>query len=235
MSKTQFLVGSKESRAKFLLQSNFEYSNSKFDMETEQWLKIALLCALGAMSPGPSLAVIISNTFSGGKLAGIYTSLLHGIGVGSYALLVVTSTSLALQNYTFVESILEIGGAGLLCWLSVQSWHMATLQNSSDPVKTTSVWNGLLIVVFNPKITIFLLAILGPSLGNTQGWQTWLGLAVMVGVIDAVWYIFIVLVASSSFSQTSNEIWRKRIGKIMSIIMALIASEILIKNFSSIV
>jgi len=179
--------------------------------------------------------VILNNTLSGGKSTGIYTSLLHGLGVGSYALLVVTTTSLALQSYSFIESILEIGGAGLLCWLALQSWPKKSSHNSPDQVDKTSVWTGLLIVLFNPKITIFFLAIFSPSLGAISGWLNWVGLAVMVGVIDAVWYILVVLVVSTSLFQISDEIWRRRIGKTMSIVMALIALEIVIKQISSVV
>ena len=187
------------------------------------------------MSPGPSLAVILNNTLSGGKSTGIYTALLHGLGVGSYALLVVTTTSLALQSYSFIESILEIGGAGLLCLLALQSWPKKSSHNSQDQVDKTSVWTGLLIVLFNPKITFFFLAIFSPSLGTISGWLNWVGLAAMVGVIDAVWYILVVLVASTSLFQISDEIWRRRIGKIMSIVMALVALEIVIKQISSVV
>ncbi|MGA0189980.1 MAG: LysE family translocator [bacterium] len=187
------------------------------------------------MSPGPSLAVILNNTLSGGKSTGIYTALLHGLGVGSYALLVVTTTSLALQSYSFIESILEIGGAGLLCWLALQSWPKKSSHNSPDQVDKASVWTGLLIVLFNPKITIFFLAIFSPSLGTISGWLNWVGLAVMVGFIDAVWYILVVLVVSTSLFQISDEIWRRRIGKTMSIVMALVALEIVIKQISSVV
>ena len=131
------------------------------------------------MSPGPSLAVILNNTLYGGKSTGIYTSLLHGLGVGSYALLIVTSTSLALQRYPLIESLLEISGAGLLCWLALQSWPRETSQNFQDQVNQTSIWNGLLIVLFNPKITIFFLAIFSPSLGTIFGWQNWLGFCLL--------------------------------------------------------
>jgi hypothetical protein len=61
------------------------------------------------------------------------------------------------------------------------------------------------------------------------------GLAVMVGFIDAVWYILVVLVVSTSVFQISDEIWRRRIGKTMSIVMALVALEIVIKQISSVV
>jgi hypothetical protein len=61
------------------------------------------------------------------------------------------------------------------------------------------------------------------------------GLAVMVGFIDAVWYILVVLVVSTSLFQISDEIWRRRIGKTMSIVMALVALEIVMKQISSVV
>ena len=86
------------------------------------------------MSPGPSLAVILNNTLYGGKSTGIYTSLLHGLGVGSYALLVVTSTSLALQRYPLIETLVEISGAGLLCWRALQSWPRQTYKYFQDQV-----------------------------------------------------------------------------------------------------
>jgi len=35
------------------------------------------MCLLGAMSPGPSLALVIGNTIAGGKPYGIATSLGH--------------------------------------------------------------------------------------------------------------------------------------------------------------
>ena len=186
------------------------------------------------MSPGPSLAVILNNTLYGGRSTGIYTSLLHGFGVGSYAFLVVTSTSLALQRYPLIESLLEIIGAGLLCWLALKSWPRETSQNFQNQVNQTSIWNGLLIVLFNPKITIFFLAIFSPSLGTIFGWQNWLSLAVMVGVIDAVWYILVVLIASTSLFQISDDNWRILIGRLMSIVMAFLALDIIIKQISSV-
>jgi len=57
----------------------------------------------------------------------------------------------------------------------------------------------------------------------------------MVGVIDAVWYILVVLVASTSLFQISDEIWRRRIGKTMSIVMALVALEIVVNQISSVI
>ena len=56
----------------------------------------------------------------------------------------------------------------------------------------------------------------------------------MVGVIDAVWYILVVLIASTSIFQISDDIWRILIGKLMSIVMAFLAFDIIIKHISSV-
>ena len=47
------------------------------------WFQFALVCTIGAMSPGPSLAVIIQNNVNYNRLAGIMTSVGHGIGIGA--------------------------------------------------------------------------------------------------------------------------------------------------------
>ena len=53
-------------------------------MTPEQWFGLALILMLGAMSPGPSVAVVIRNTMAGGKRMGVATGIGHGIGFGIY-------------------------------------------------------------------------------------------------------------------------------------------------------
>ena len=55
-------------------------------MDLSSWLQLALVCLIGAMSPGPSLAVVIGNSLSFGRLYGIFTSLGHGVGIGWWAI-----------------------------------------------------------------------------------------------------------------------------------------------------
>ena len=40
-------------------------------MDATAWISIASVCAAGAMSPGPSLAVVVKNTVNGGRLEGV--------------------------------------------------------------------------------------------------------------------------------------------------------------------
>jgi uncharacterized membrane protein len=49
-------------------------------------LPAATVFTLGAISPGPSLLVVLRNTLIGGRRRGVACALGHGIGFGMYAL-----------------------------------------------------------------------------------------------------------------------------------------------------
>ena len=52
-------------------------------MDLPALIGVSLVCAMGAMSPGPSLAVVLRNTISGGRTQGVMTGIGHGIGLNS--------------------------------------------------------------------------------------------------------------------------------------------------------
>ncbi|MFP6564629.1 MAG: LysE family transporter, partial [Myxococcota bacterium] len=67
-------------------------------MEHSSWFAIAAVCAAGAVSPGPSLAVVVKNTVRGGRVEGVFTGLGHGIGVGIYAFGAVVGISVLVAS-----------------------------------------------------------------------------------------------------------------------------------------
>ena len=85
-------------------------------MESWAWLTVAGLCASGAMSPGPSLAVVVKNTVDGGRSQGVATGVGHGLGVGLYAFGAVAGVSALLRAWPAVElSLSVVGGLYLGC------------------------------------------------------------------------------------------------------------------------
>jgi len=51
-------------------------------MDITSWFQLVVICFLGAVSPGPSLALVIGNTIVGGRIYGVVTSLGHATGIG---------------------------------------------------------------------------------------------------------------------------------------------------------
>ena len=72
------------------------------------WLLFVAVCVAGAMSPGYSLVLIIRNSTKYSRLAGIMTAIGHGLGMGIYAIFVVTGLIIILATniYIFKSKIL---------------------------------------------------------------------------------------------------------------------------------
>ncbi len=49
------------------------------------WLSLFTVCLLGAMSPGPSLAIVAKHSLAGGRVNGLATAWAHAFGIGIYA------------------------------------------------------------------------------------------------------------------------------------------------------
>ena len=86
-------------------------------MDINSILILAIVCASGAISPGPSLAVVIRNTITGGRAQGIMTGLGHGIGLTIYAFIAVMGlSSMLIGNQTLFVSV-QIAGSFWLIWI----------------------------------------------------------------------------------------------------------------------
>ena len=78
---------------------------------------------LGAISPGPSVMVVIRNTIIGGRSQGVACAIGHGIGFGIYAGSAVFGLIVLLENAPDAFLILQLIGVGLLIWYSYLMWN----------------------------------------------------------------------------------------------------------------
>ena len=137
-------------------------------MALTSWLSLAAVCCAGAMSPGPSLAVVTQNTLHGGRRQGIFTALAHGVGVGFYALLTVFGLALVITQTPALFNGIKIVGALFLAYLGIKALlakpQAATPDDAENTAPTSvstgeSLRSGFLIAFLNPKLAIFFLAL----------------------------------------------------------------------------
>jgi threonine/homoserine/homoserine lactone efflux protein len=170
----------------------------------EQWVGLALVFCLGAMSPGPSLAVVLRNTLSGGRQQGIMTGLGHGIGFGVYAFLAAAGIATALSLHESTEIILKSGGIIILVWLGIIFVRHAI----QGPTETKQEINqgsqnrqgfrqGFLIALLNPKIMAWMLALYTPFIQTDTEITTLLGMGLLGMVIDGTWYVTVATVLTT--------------------------------------
>ena len=135
-------------------------------MELKELIMLSFVCAMGAISPGPSLGVVIRNTISGGRFQGVMTGIGHGIGIGIYAFMAVMGLSSLLLNNEKLFMIFQIAGAIVLLWIACKM----ILNKPSDVIDDEKQFNrkgfiqGFMIAFLNPKILVFLVAVFSLSL-----------------------------------------------------------------------
>ncbi len=174
------------------------YKDGGVQVDFEIWLKVAIVCLLGAMSPGPSLAIIIRNATLGGQQSGILTAVGHGIGVSIYACCVVVGLGLVLNSYPDLFTIISWVGVVFLMWIGVSlvrsSFNSPKAELRVDRYQGLKGFaEGFTIAILNPKIMAFFLAIFSQFIGIQQAWSEKCILVLTAGVIDAGWYGFVVL------------------------------------------
>ena len=169
-------------------------------MDFTALLGVSFVCAMGAMSPGPSLAVVLRNTISGGRTQGVMTGIGHGIGFGIYAMLAVTGLSAILIADESKFELLQWSGAVVLLWLS---YNMLTYQPSGDKEEHQSSGRrgfveGFMIAFLNPKILVFLVAVFSQFLDPQMTDIDRVVMALIAGLIDTVWYVLVAAVLSGT-------------------------------------
>ena len=177
-------------------------------MDIADWLSLISICLLGALSPGPSLMVILASTAENGRKAGILASIGHGLGVFLYALAAASGLSYLLNHYHYVFSGLQLMGAGLLSLAGTA--HIETTfipaQRKADTFGQTNqsacfqnaFRDGFLIAIFNPKIAAFFVSLFSQFLDQGQLLRLHLSMAGLAGFIDMAVYVFYTVLASTA-------------------------------------
>lgn len=158
------------------------------------WLAVVSICMLGAMSPGPSLAVVLKQTLAGGRSNGVVVALTHGLGIGLYALLSIFGLAALITASPVAFTALQWSGALYLAWLGVKGLRARANPNSELPdVPTTAsaARDGFLVVFLNPKVAVFFIALFSQVVGADTSVMAKLGYAATAMVIDGGWYLVV--------------------------------------------
>ena len=174
-------------------------------MEPSAWAALAIVFALGAMSPGPSLAVVLRNTMTGGRSQGIYTGIGHGIGFGIYAFLAALGIATALSANEHVEQALRWGGVVILLWLGTTFLRHAMAERGDEqdqaeqhaPSDRIGFIQGFSIALLNPKIMAWMLALYSPFIEADFPMETLIGMGLLGMSIDGAWYVTVATVLTT--------------------------------------
>ena len=175
-------------------------------MSASDWSSLALICILGASSPGPSLAVVLAISRLQGRRGGYAAAVGHGLGIFLYASLAAASLSYILIQHGHLFQIVQIAGALMLVWMGVRLLMATRRRAENRPAETPclaltqSFRHGFAIAVFNPKIAAFFASLFSQYLGEGQSTGLHLAMATLAGGIDMIVYVIVVMLATTQFA-----------------------------------
>jgi threonine/homoserine/homoserine lactone efflux protein len=170
-------------------------------MELTSWLALAAICVMGAISPGPSLALIIRNTVQGGQRHGVATALGHGLGVGIYALITALGLAILITQTPLLFDLIRYGGAAFLAWLGIKALLAKPQVTGVEAGEHQSrgrqgAFEGFMVAFLNPQLAIFFLALFSQFVHADTGWREGSIMMLTAGGIDALWYVLVALLLS---------------------------------------
>jgi len=173
-------------------------------MTLSAWLSLALVCLLGAMSPGPSLAIVVRHSVISGARAGVICAVAHGVGIFLWAALMVSGLgALLLAQPTWFDGLRALG-AGFLLYLGCRAL-MAQRGVAADRGQANSggaaslrkaAREGLVISLSNPKVAVFFAALFSQFIQPDATLSAQLMIATTAALIDALWYTMVVVLLS---------------------------------------
>jgi len=130
---------------------------------------IALIATLGAVSPGPDLAIVTKNSLVYGRSAALWTAIGIGLGIIIHVSYCVLGVALLIAHSLLVFNVIKLIGALYLIYIGSR----ALVSGIEDTYKQThggqgvvsalvaqrALYSGFLTNVLNPKCTLFMLSI----------------------------------------------------------------------------
>ena len=198
------------------------------------WIQFASICIVGAMSPGPSMALIIRNSIKYGRMSGLLSSIGHAIGIGIYAAISVVGLQLILINNIFIFNTIQFCGSVFLLILGIlflrNSQEKLSIDN--DQKKLNSFFQGFAISILNPKILIWFAAIFSQFIDVSSTSMTKFIMVFIASFIDGIWYVIVTITVTGFGLKLFLENNTKIIQNISGIVLIFISIIILYKTLS---
>jgi len=198
-------------------------------MQFEHWLSLFAICLMGAMSPGPSLAVVMRAALRGSRRNGYRTAVAHGLGVGLYALLTVTGLAVLITRWPGAFLSVQLLGAAYLVYLGVLS-----LRRKAGPFATVAgggrgAMDGFWIALLNPKLAVFMLALFSQFLQPAAALLEKAIMVTTVTVTDASWYSLVVALVSHNALRAGLEKYAVLIDRVFGVLLLVLAISVILR------
>lgn len=170
-------------------------------MTLTAWFSLLAICCLGAMSPGPSLAVVLKQTVSNSRTHGLAASWFHAAGVALWAFATISGLAILVAESQLAFQVITWLGAAYLAWIGVKAIRAGkssafSVNEGKQVSLLTAGVEGAAISLLNPKLAIFFIALFSQFVSPDASTTDHLIMTATAAIVDGLWYTLMVFLLS---------------------------------------
>ena len=174
-------------------------------MYLNEFLVVALVHLLAVISPGPDFAVVIRNSVSAGRRAGLITALGVGVGILVHVTYSLLGIGLIVSQSVWLFNLLKILAGAYLLYLGIRALGSKPQQGNADMQTNTmtlsarkAFTSGFVTNGLNPKATLFFLSLFTLVISPKTPTLIQTGYGIYLAVATALWFCLVALLFSHS-------------------------------------
>jgi len=187
---------------------------------TDQILVILGITLLVMISPGPDMVIVMRNTFVGGRMGGMQSSL--GVLAGNMVHITYCAIGIGwlISESILAFSILKYAGAAYLIYIGVMSFRAKDMalstENAGIQKNAGRGWflQGFLNNILNPKGTLFYLGVFTMVITPQTSTATTLLLVLIMMSISALFWLFFVFTLDTNIVRNVLERSQKIVNRV---------------------
>ena len=202
-------------------------------MALSTWLTFLTICCLGAMSPGPSVAVVLKQTMGNGRGHGLAASWCHAAGIFLWAFATVSGLAVLVESSVIVFNAITLCGAAYLVWIGVKALIAGKeVSLCEGKVRRVSIWQagmeGGMISLLNPKIAIFFIALFSQFIEKDPSLTDQVIIVMTAFLVDGLWYTFIAVISSHARVLKAVQKHNQGINRLTGVVFIMLALRVVI-------
>tara|TARA_R110002126_G_scaffold109948_5_gene246959 strand:+ start:3613 stop:4251 length:639 start_codon:yes stop_codon:yes gene_type:complete len=173
-------------------------------MYWNEFMLVALVHLLAVISPGPDFAVVIRNSISSGRRAGLFTALGLGSGIVVHVTYSLLGIGLIVSQSVWLFNLMKLLAAAYLLYIGIRALRAkpqsSAQTNIASPLKSMSarqaIAQGFITNGLNPKATLFFLSLFTVVISHDTPLVIQAGYGLYLAVATGAWFCLVALLFS---------------------------------------
>lgn len=179
-------------------------SNRSSALYLNEFLMVAMVHLLAVISPGPDFAVVIRNSVSAGRRAGLITAVGIGLGIFLHVAYSLLGIGIIVSQSVWLFNMLKLVAGAYLLYLGIKALR-ARPQPITDgevaaaPIDmppTKAFLNGFVTNGLNPKATLFFLSVFTLIISPQTPKLVQAGYGIYLAAATTLWFCLVALLFS---------------------------------------